>query len=159
MKSQLKRFFAVAIISVFVLTMLVGCTQKTSEAGKMITIENVNDVATAKVTDAPLFTDVEGEKGWSVTLISDAGVGVDYYIFKIKKGADIYPIHSAPGNWLAYVAEGSGELVLADKQKVEKSTTSFKKGDYILFRPDAMHGWKNGPTDTTLIFITLKTTK
>ncbi|MHB1347760.1 MAG: cupin domain-containing protein [Candidatus Humimicrobiaceae bacterium] len=156
MNDKLTRLLSVIIVSIFALTMLTGCAQETSEVGKIITVDYVSDVATATISDAPMFADVEGQKGWSVSLISDARVGVDYYIFKIKKGADIYPIHSAPGTWLAYVAEGSGEIVLADKQKVEKSTESYKKGDYIILGPDVLHGWKNGSTDTTLIFVTLK---
>lgn len=146
------------ILIVVVITALCACGQaKTTTPGSLITVDNAAGIATGTTAAAPSFGAVEGQDGWSVSLISDEGVGVDFYVFAYEANAEVFPIHTGgPDQWIAYVESGSGELLLGGSDGVQKSSVAFKKGDYILFRPDTFHGWKPGKEDTKILFIKVK---
>lgn len=123
----------------------------------IIIFDNIVGTAKTYSLEAPDFADA-GVKGWTVTAVSN--VGVDFFIFKIKAGADMYPIHGGDdtvNSWLAYVVEGGGVCILSDETKKPGQNVEFKKGDYIVFNPGIWHGWKNGKAATTLIFTKLTT--
>jgi quercetin dioxygenase-like cupin family protein len=56
--------------------------------------------------------------------------------------------------WIAYVLEGNGQLLLADAAGKQTGVVNFKKGDYMIFRADTMHGWKGGTAEAQLLFVT-----
>jgi hypothetical protein len=113
-------------------------------------IENSDGTATSTTKDTPAFGDA-GLKGWTVQAFSSAGV--DWFVFKLAVGAAMYPFHSGPEEWIGYVLDGSGQLLLGDENKVQKSVVNFKKGDFLLFGGDTVHAWKNGPKETQILFL------
>ena len=100
--------------------------------------------------DAPAYADA-GVKGWLVTGLSDSGV--DMYIYKVAPGQPM-AIHKSDVEWVAYVLEGNGQLLLADAAGKQTGVVNFKKGDYLVFRADTMHGWKGGTVEAQMLFVT-----
>ena len=114
------------------------------------TIENIDGVATATVSDNAAFADA-GLRGWTVQNFAFAGV--DWFIFKLEALAAVYPFHSGPDSWIGYVLEGAGQCRLGDANNNQKGTVAFKKGDYLLFYGDTVHSWLNGPNQTQILFL------
>jgi len=114
------------------------------------TIANKDGVAVSATSDNPAFADA-GLKGWTVQAFSSAGV--DWFVFKLAKGADLYPFHASPDEWIGFILEGSGQVLLGDAANVQKGAVTFKKGDFLMFGADTVHAWKNGPAETQILFL------
>ena len=99
---------------------------------------------------APAWADA-GVKGWTVTALSDAGV--DVYMYKVAPGQPM-AIHKSDVEWVAYVLEGDGQLILANAEGKQTSVVNFKKGDYMVFRANTLHGWKGGTAEALMLFVT-----
>jgi quercetin dioxygenase-like cupin family protein len=104
----------------------------------------------AGAKDAPGWADI-GVDGWSLAALSDAGV--DLFIYKVAPGKPL-AIHKSDLEWLAYVLEGNGQLILADAAGKQTGVVEFKKGDFMVFRADTMHGWKGGTAEALMLFVT-----
>jgi len=110
-----------------------------------------NGGSAAGATAAPAFAE-SGVKGWTLSMLS--GAGVDCYIYKAAAGQPL-AIHKSDVEWLAYVIEGNGQLILADADGKQTGVVNFKKGDYMIFQANTMHGWKGGTVDSQMLFVTL----
>jgi hypothetical protein len=113
-------------------------------------IENSDGTTTSTSKDSPAFADA-GLKGWTVQSFSSAGV--DWFVFKLGVGAVLYPFHTSPDEWIGFILDGSGQVLLGDENKAQKGVLNFKKGDFLLFGKDTMHAWKNGPKETQILFL------
>lgn len=121
------------------------------KAGLVYLIEQDSaGASSAGAKDAPAWGDA-GTKGWTVSALVDSGV--DFYIFKAAPGAPM-AIHKSDVEWIAYVLEGNGQLLLADAAGKQTGVVNFKKGDYMVFRADTMHGWKGGTAEAQILFVT-----
>jgi quercetin dioxygenase-like cupin family protein len=147
------KFFKKSLLSLIFIS-IIGATSYAAQSGaKLHIIKNQADgVADSSTTSAPQFVD-GGQFGWSMQMLMDAGV--DFFIFSVVPGAK-FPMHDSPEEWLGYVISGNGELTLGGKDKKVTSTVKFSKGDYIVFKPNTMHGWKGG---SDLLLLVVKTTK
>lgn len=106
--------------------------------------------AVAVAQDAPAFVDA-GQKGWTLQALPK--IGIDFYVFRAAAGAP-FPLHKSDVEWIAYVVEGNGQLTLADASGKQTSVVNFKKGDFMVFEPNTMHGWKGGSADALIVFVT-----
>jgi hypothetical protein len=114
------------------------------------TIESTDGASSSTSAGNPAFADA-GLKGWTVQSFSSAGV--DWFIFKLAVGAAPYPFHKSPDEWIGYILDGSGQLVLGDDNNAQTGVINFRKGDYLLFKANAVHSWKNGPKETQILFL------
>jgi hypothetical protein len=90
------------------------------KAGLVYLIEqDAAGASSAGAKDAPTWGDA-GTKGWAVSALVDAGV--DFYIFKAAPGAPM-AIHKSDVEWIAYVLEGNGQLLLADAAGKQTGTS------------------------------------
>lgn len=128
-----------------------------AEGKQVVIMQSSNGKAVAKEQPAPVFGGID-LKGWSVSALQAAGA--DFYIYKIAPGAADMAIHSGPDSWIAYVLAGNGEMPLGDKEGKQTGSVSFSKGDYLVFEPNTMHGWKNtGKTDILILFVKASATE
>ena len=79
---------------------------------------------------------------------------IDFYIFKMAPGAVEMGIHTSPVPWIGYVIKGGGELSFGDDDANEIEMLEYTEGDFLVFEPDTMHGWRNGSKETLLLFLT-----
>ena len=64
-------------------------------------------------------------------------------------------IHESPVAWIGYVISGVGEMTIGDKDANLTGAITFTPGDYLMFEPNTMHGWKNtGDEEILLLFLT-----
>jgi len=104
-------------------------------------------VVTTEVIPAFEAADVPGWQGRSV----DAK-GINMHVFKGEPGAS-WPIHTPPGDWIAYVVAGSGTLILKDTKTETISRVSYRAGDVFYFGPDTPRGWEVGPEPSEMVFV------
>jgi hypothetical protein len=143
----------IVLLSLTLTLLLVAglATVGAQKAGMVYLIEQDSAGASAAgASAAPAWADA-GTKGWNLTMLSD--IGIDFYIFKAAPGAPM-AIHKSDVEWIAYVLEGNGQLLLADAAGKQTGVVNFKKGDYMIFRADTMHGWKGGTAEAQLLFVT-----
>jgi hypothetical protein len=89
-------------------------------------------------------------EGWRMA--SMVASGIDITIFKVAPNA-LYGSHSAPFECVCFVADGAGELFLSDAEGRELGAVDCKKGDAYLQGANTLHGFRNGPLETTLIYL------
>jgi hypothetical protein len=114
------------------------------------TIVNKDGAAVSTAAPDPAFADA-GLKGWTVQAFSSAGV--DWFVFKLGTDAALYPFHASPDEWVGFILEGSGQVLLGDASNAQKGVVNFRKGDFLLFGANTVHAWKNGPTETQILFL------
>jgi len=112
---------------------------------------NAAGTAVASKGEVPPFADA-GLEGWTFQMLSASGV--DFYIFRLAPGAVEYPVHGSPVAWLGYILKGSGQLMLGASDNSVASVLNFSEGDFLIFEPNALHGWKGGLGETDILFIT-----
>lgn len=115
-----------------------------------ITMSMQGNGSTINKATLPEFeaTDING---WYGSALEDAGLFT--FIFKVDAGAATYTIHSDPAEWVAYVVSGGGTLYCGDEQGNQTESIAFEEGDFITFKADTPHGWKNGDTQSKLLFV------
>jgi quercetin dioxygenase-like cupin family protein len=146
------KFFKQCLLSTIIMVIIGATTYAAQFDAKLHVIKNRMDgVAESSTTVAPKFVD-GGQFGWSMQMLTDAGI--DFFIFSVVPGAT-FPVHDSHEEWLGYVISGNGELTLGGQDKKVTSTVKFSKGDYIVFKPNTMHGWKGG---SDLLLLVVKTT-
>jgi quercetin dioxygenase-like cupin family protein len=59
--------------------------------------------------------------------------------------------HASPQWYVCVILKGKGTLVLTDANKKPTSTVEFAPGDVLVFKPNTMHYWKNGPEETVML--------
>lgn len=59
--------------------------------------------------------------------------------------------HTGPQWYVCYIIKGKGILGLTDANKKPTSTVEFAPGDVLVFKPNTMHYWKNGPEETVML--------
>ena len=112
--------------------------------------QDSNGGTAAGATAAPAWVE-SGVKGWTLTALSDAGV--DCYLYKAAPGQPM-AIHKSDVEWLVYVIEGNGQVILSDADSKPTGVVNFKKGDYMIFRANTLHGWKGGTVESQILFVT-----
>ncbi len=55
------------------------------------------------------------------------------------------------GDYVCYVVEGEGDLVLVGPDNKDVGKFHYKPGDVIVFEPDTLHYWSNGDKATVMI--------
>jgi quercetin dioxygenase-like cupin family protein len=88
--------------------------------------------------------------GWSITSLVTGGM--DISIYRVAPNA-LYSSHAAPFECVCIVAEGTGELFLTDAGGRELDVISCRKGDAYLQGANTLHGFRNGPQETMLIYL------
>ena len=59
--------------------------------------------------------------------------------------------HTGPQWYVCFILKGKGVLGLTDANKKPISTVAFAPGDVLVFKPNSMHYWKNGPEETVML--------
>jgi hypothetical protein len=88
--------------------------------------------------------------GWSITSIVAAGLDVSVYHVAPRA---FYGSHVGPFDCICIVAEGEGSLFLTDAEGRELEHVSCRKGDAYLQCANTLHGFRNGPRETVLIYV------
>jgi hypothetical protein len=88
--------------------------------------------------------------GWSITSLVTGGI--DISMFRVAPHA-LYGSHAAPFECVCIVAEGAGELFLTDANGQELEVVPCRRGDAYLQGANALHGFRNGPEETVLIYL------
>lgn len=114
------------------------------------TVENTEDGMAALTGKAPLPFVRMPVEGWSLRRLETGGMEIS--VFKVAPGA-MYGSHAAPFACVCVVAEGAGELFLTDDAGRELAAVSCRKGDAYLQGAEVKHGFRNGPEETTLIYL------
>lgn len=99
---------------------------------------------------APVFEPLDFS-GWKGAGLS--GSGLFMFTFEIAPAAVDFPLHADEAEWLAYVVEGSGELLSGDPKGNETGSVEYSAGDYITFHANTQHAWKNGGTKGKILFV------
>lgn len=55
------------------------------------------------------------------------------------------------GDYVCYVVEGEGDLILVGPDKTDVGKFHYKPGDVMVFEPDTLHYWVNGDKATVMI--------
>jgi len=114
------------------------------------TVQSVDGSVAAVTGSTPLSFVKMDVDGWSVTRIEKAGIEIS--IFKVAPSS-VYASHAVAFECVCLVAEGSGELFLTDEGGKEVSSLACSKGDAYVQGANARHGFRNGPNETTLIYL------
>jgi len=146
----MKRIVTLSII--LALLLFTGIASVSAQrTGLTYTIEqDSNGGSAAGAADAPAWVE-SGVKGWTFKALS--GAGVDSYIYKAAPGQPM-AIHKSDVEGLVYVIEGNGQLILANAEEKQTSVVNFKKGDYMIFAANTLHGWKGGTVEAQILFVT-----
>jgi hypothetical protein len=123
-----------------------------NETFKLIKVENVKGVTQCKIQSSPELVNA-GAKGWNAKIFSEQEM--DFYIYDIDADAETFPLHTADDNWVIYIMEGLGELLLGDDDFNLQSSTKYQQGDIISIDSKLIRGWKNGPQQSKIIFVKL----
>lgn len=99
---------------------------------------------------APAFTPADFP-GWSGLSLEDSGVFL--FMFDIAPDAVEFPLHTSPDEWLAYVVAGAGELVSGEGETRQLESVPFAAGDFITFRANTPHAWRNGGVASRILFV------
>lgn len=89
--------------------------------------------------------------GWEALSLETEGLS--FFMFKIAPGAAEYPLHAAPDEWIGYVVSGSGVLYAGDEEGRQSEQVAFTAGDFITFKPNTQHAWKNGSEESRILFV------
>ncbi|MGC6425186.1 MAG: cupin domain-containing protein [Lentimonas sp.] len=98
----------------------------------------------------PEFSAADFPAGWEALSVEAAGIF--FFLFKIEPSAEEFPLHAAPDEYFSYVVKGSGTLFGGDSE-TKGEHIKFNAGDFISFKPDTQHAWKNGDTETLILFV------
>jgi hypothetical protein len=110
-----------------------------------------NERGVAEIRDRQfLESSTMAAPGWNITGISAAGLEIS--VFRIAPGA-VYPSHVGPLDCVCFVAEGGGELFLADAQGNELQSVLCRRGDSYLQCANTLHGFRNGLQETVLVYM------
>ncbi|MBY6188933.1 cupin domain-containing protein [Microbulbifer agarilyticus] len=107
--------------------------------------------STIEVAEAPSFTSHENMSGWKARAVEDAGIFM--FQFAIEPNAVEYPVHTSDEAWLAYVVSGHGTLYAGDANGNRTQGVDYRAGDFITFKPNTPHGWKNGDEKSQIAFV------
>ena len=118
--------------------------------GMFYRVENSKEGIASLTGQAPLSFEGMPVEGWSIGRIAEAGVEIS--VFKVAAGA-VYGSHAAPSACVCVVADGAGELFLTDDAGRKLAAVPCRKGDAYLQGADVRHGFRNGPEETTLIYV------
>jgi quercetin dioxygenase-like cupin family protein len=116
---------------------------------KHIIMTEANGSSFLKQQAAPTFAATE-YKGWKGLALEDSGVF--FFMFEIEPGAVEYPLHASGDEWLAYVIEGSGELISGEGNTRQLDKMAFAAGDFITFKKNTPHAWRNGNGKSRILF-------
>jgi quercetin dioxygenase-like cupin family protein len=115
-----------------------------------IIMSQTDGVSHLAAQPAPAFSPQEFP-GWQGLALKDSGVFM--FIFDIEAGAAEYPLHSSEDEWLAYVVSGSGELHSGNPEGELLDMKPFAAGDFITFRANTQHAWRNGDHPSRILFV------
>ncbi|MBM7036101.1 cupin domain-containing protein [Vibrio ulleungensis] len=90
-------------------------------------------------------------QGWRGRAVEASGLFS--FMFDIEPGAQPYPLHTDPAEWLAVVVTGSGVLLGGSEPDNELCQQHFVAGDYITFEAGTPHAWRNDQVHTQILFV------
>lgn len=118
--------------------------------GKHILMTNEQGASMLASTPLPEFDAGEFPAGWSGLGVEDAGIFM--FMFNVSAGAAEFPLHASEDEWLAYVVSGSGTLYAGTADMKQTDSIAYQAGDFITFKADTPHGWKNGSEASRILF-------
>lgn len=117
---------------------------------KHIILTESGGVASIETTSAPEYEAAE-IPGWAGRSLEDSGVF--FFMFKAEPDADEFPLHASEDEWLAIVLSGSGTLFSGSQSDDKLDSVDYVAGDFITFKANTQHGWKNGNKQSELLFV------
>jgi hypothetical protein len=116
----------------------------------LYSVANAKDGVATLTGQRPINSIDTAVDGWRIA--SMVLSGMDISIFKVAPNA-LYGSHAAPFECVCLVADGAGELFLTDAEGNELAAVTCSKGDAYLQGGNTLHGFRNGPQETTLIYL------
>ena len=117
---------------------------------KHIVLSESEGSSSIAVNTAPEFLPLDFQ-GWDGRAVEDSGVFM--FLFDIAADAVEFPVHADEAEWLAYVVSGSGEMFSGTPDGVKNGSVEYSAGDYITFRANTQHGWRNGGEPGKILFV------